>query len=125
MSIDNYRKELVQVAAVCLAAAQCRRLDTTALDGNTQEGARGWLEMNGLSMLVHKERHAQELKWGTRTGKEAPPEFWLAVLMEEVGEVAGEVLNDRLMDADYYRLTLAIENVGNEARAILEERAKS
>lgn len=118
---DNYRKELVQVAAVCLAAAQCDAMDSTSLDA-TNEGVHGRLFLQDIQRDVFNERQMQELKWGACTKREAPPEFWLLVLLEEVGEVATEILEDRVCDREYAPLVLAAEKLGNEARAVLEAR---
>lgn len=90
---DNYCKELVQVAAVALAAAQVRLEDTTSLDASN-EGVRGRFALEALLDDVRNERRAQELKWGARTQRDAPPARWLAILLEEVGEVAEEIAMD-------------------------------
>jgi hypothetical protein len=79
---DNYVKELIQVAAVALAAAQHHELGSTDLGGVEQ-----YLD------LVKKERHRQEVKWGLRLRGDMFPRDWLAVLLSEMGEVADETLN--------------------------------
>ncbi len=114
---DNYRKELVQVAAVCLAAAQVAECDTTSL-GTDNEGVRGRFSLEKLLDEVRAERRAQELKWGTRHNEDATMEFWLDVMMEEVGEVAQEVqtLKGSSTMAD------AMVKLGERARAKLEVR---
>ena len=39
--------------------------------------------------FVHVERNKQDHKWGEQNHS---PAIWLAILMEEVGEVSGEVI---------------------------------
>lgn len=116
---ENYRKELVQVAAVCLAAAQVAETDTSSL-GNDNEGVRGRFSLERLLDEVRDERRRQELKWGTRTGETAKPVGWLCVLMEEVGEVAEEVA--KTTPQPMLGIVSDIVAVGNTARAILEAR---
>jgi len=79
----SYRNELIQVAAVAVAALQ--DLDT----GTTYRA--GWNathESNALREITD-ERRRQEKKWGTRSES---PRQWLTILMEEVGEVARAIL---------------------------------
>lgn len=84
---ENYRKKLIQVAAVCLAAAQCDAMDSTSLDA-TNEGVHGRLFLQDMQRAVYDERHMQELKFGTRTRREAPPEFWLLTLKAMLAKVS-------------------------------------
>lgn len=116
---DAYRKELVQVAAVCLAAAQVDDVGTTSL-GNDNEGVNGRFALERLLNEVREERRRQELKWGTRTGEMAKPVEWLCVLMEEVGEVAEEIA--KTTPQPMLGIVSDIVAVGNVARAILEAR---
>ena len=95
----GWRNELVQVAAVAVAALQ------DEITGSTRReiGAESYI----LS-LVMAERQRQESKWGTRT---CPPKKWLRVLVEEVGEVAGEIEN---LDAFELDMTYLGERAAGE-----------
>lgn len=117
--MSNYRTELIQVAAVCLAAAQVDEVDTTALGIGTREGARGLGSLENLLSEVREERKRQEIKWGTRTGGTAHPHFWFLVLAEEFGEVAEEVI--RKIGYKDGPLSAAVV-IGEQARAKLEAR---
>lgn len=88
--MSNYQKELIQVAAVALAMAQVDRLGSTDLSG-----VNGGCMMFDLAAEVTEERRRQEHKWGVRTAEGTTREWWLAVLMEEVGEVAKEILESK------------------------------
>ena len=80
----SYGNELIQVAAVALAAWQDKYSGSTKLDTTGT---------NILAELIHRvviERELQEEKWGTRRG--VLPAQWLAILVEEVGEVARAIL---------------------------------
>ena len=44
--------------------------------------------------LVRSERHRQIAKWGNRRNLHA--ETWLRILVEEVGEIAKEIEDDRI-----------------------------
>lgn len=119
MTDDNYCKELVQCAAVALAAAQVRLEGTTSL-GADNEGVRGRFALERLLDAVRNERRVQELKWGTRTQRDVPPARWLALLLEKAGEVAEEIvvtvpsgINDLLVQAALH--------TGVQARKRLEE----
>lgn len=81
----NARAELIQIAAVALAAAQCDEVGTTALDPSN-EGVMGRAALERLLNEVREERRRQELKWGPRTSNP-----WLDILLEEVGEWAAEL----------------------------------
>lgn len=82
----TYRSELIQVAAVALAAVQNWDINTTKLHG---EGVAFDVGFQQLMDEVYEERVRQEAKWGTR---DEPPGQWLTVLVEEVGEVAKAIL---------------------------------
>lgn len=72
-----YRDELVQVAAVAVAAIV-----------DFDKGSTG--ESNSQAILdVLAERQKQEAKWGSQHHH---PEKWFTILGEEVGEVAKDVL---------------------------------
>lgn len=45
--------------------------------------------MNSFEHLVNKERKRQDAKWGEQNHN---PATWLAILMEEIGEVSSEVI---------------------------------
>lgn len=64
---------------------------------------RGWTDRRHIHMLIDDERRRQEAKFPNRTCADPlPPELKVAVLVEEVGEVARAVLEhepaDRLRD---------------------------
>ena len=116
---DNYRKELIQVAAVCLAAAQVAEMDSSSL-GTDNEGIAGRFAFERLITEVREERRRQELKWGTRTGASETPVWWLIVAMEEVGEVAEEIA--KTAPQPMLGIVSDIIAVGNNARQLLEMR---
>ena len=89
--MTNYQKELVQVAAVAVAALQ------TSLAGSTELDAAGTAVHTKILDMIGDERRRQEAKFGTRlqTDVTGSPIFWFAVLGEEVGEVAREILEGR------------------------------
>ncbi len=113
---DSYRKELVQVAAVCAAMAQVSLTDTTSLDA-TNEGVAGRFALERFVSDIRDERKAQELKWGARNSREAPPELWLLILMEEVGEVAEEM---NAQEPERVEILNEIVALGNRCRGLLE-----
>lgn len=78
----SYRDEMIQVAAVAVAAIQ--NLDT----GSTHGG--NYLK---IGMEILKERDRQESMWGSQN---RTPQEWMVILMEEVGEAAKDVLEDNL-----------------------------
>ena len=82
----SYRSELIQVAAVALAAIQAADLGSTEIQSHL-----GCKSLNDLLDNVAEERLRQEEKWGTRN---LMPSWWLVILMEEVGEAARAVLED-------------------------------
>lgn len=83
--MNNYQKELIQVAAVALAMVQDDIQGTTDLTGY------GKNILNALFESTANERYQQELKWGPQHHSK---EKWLAILVEEVGEVAKEILEN-------------------------------
>lgn len=114
----NYRDELVQVAAVALAAAQVDFVGHTDVDTGRPRGVEGARAHAALAFQVARERQRQEAKFGTRTPEDVPPHLWLVILLEEVGEVADEILaiwpnNEWAQKASA---------LGAEARAMLDAR---
>lgn len=81
----SYRSELIQVAAVAIAAVL--DLDTGS---TSQTGSDGIIPTLDIINEIGEERDRQETKWGTRHHSRI---FWLAVLTEEVGEVARDILD--------------------------------
>lgn len=115
---ENYRKELVQVAAVAQAMAQLADCGSTALDA-TNHGVSGRWSREKFLSDIRDERHRQEARWGTRTPLDTPADLWLLILMEEVGEVAEEV-NDR--EPERVQLIDDMIELGRRARAVLERK---
>lgn len=79
----SYRSEMIQVAAVALAALQNLDTGDTSLE----------LYPGILFDIIYKEREKQEYKWGVQNRS---PEQWLIILMEEVGESAKAILEQDL-----------------------------
>ena len=86
----TYRSELIQVAAVALAALQNFDHHTTRLGSPEFGHAKDGL-FQDLALEVYLERERQEAKWGERN---ETPNFWLTVMVEEVGEVARAILEN-------------------------------
>jgi len=84
----TYKTELIQVAAVALAAIQDLEQGSTELNEETDKG---FLELEYLLDAVREERRAQETKWGYRT---RTPDRWMVILGEEVGEANRAVLEE-------------------------------
>ena len=76
-SVDHLAEELIQCAAVCVCWLE----------------ALGYSQASALTDIRH-ERHAQDAKWGSQ--RVQPHRTWLAILLEEVGEVARELLERHL-----------------------------
>jgi hypothetical protein len=76
---NSYRNELIQVAAVCLAAVS-----------DFDEGSDSVNNMNQLLQEVYVEREYQLNKWGSR---HYHPDTWLRIALVELGE-AGRALYD-------------------------------
>lgn len=87
---NNYREELVQVAAVALAALQDDIHGTTMLRHRNHVWE-GDDNLEEILYTVSKERVRQETKWGAQHHSK---EHWLTILMEEVGEVARDILEN-------------------------------
>ncbi len=75
----SYREEMIQVAAVAVAAIQCFDNGITSINSDDI--------LNDVSL----ERLKQEKKWGSQIHE---PLKWLAILGEEFGEVAKDILDD-------------------------------
>ena len=82
----SYRSELVQVAAVAIAAIQNFDCGSTELN---EEDHSGFEEMDSIFEGVRNERQNQEDTWGSQNHQ---PEHWLTILSEETGEVARAIL---------------------------------
>ena len=76
-NVDHLAEELIQCAAVCVCWLE----------------ALGYSQASALTDIRH-ERHAQDAKWGSQ--REQPHRTWLVILLEEVGEVARELLERHL-----------------------------
>ena len=74
----NYREELIQVAAVAVAAIQNHDHGTSTLKG-----------MPIIFHEIEKERQRQLEKWGDQ---DRHPFLWMTILGEEVGEVCQAAL---------------------------------
>ncbi len=77
----NFREELVQIAAVCVAIIE--DLD----EGEALVG----VQTSGILLEILDERFAQDEKWGPQ---HHDPLAWLMILMEEVGEAAEHWLGE-------------------------------
>lgn len=78
--MSEYRAELVQVAAVAVAMIECYDDRAAGSDGS---------RTNAVLAEVAGERVRQNDRWGSQSHG---PFVWLAVLTEEVGEVAQAAL---------------------------------
>ncbi len=89
----SYRKELVQVGAVVVAIIEDN--DFGVADSNaslTDNGRSSKTQTSPVLSDIFVERQFQDQKWGPQHHED--PVLWLAILMEEVGEVAEEVSSD-------------------------------
>ncbi len=68
-------------------------------------------------MLIAKERASQDDKWGIQ---EHTDEWWLTILMEEVGELSREILEIKFGDGDHEKLVNELIQVAAVAKAWLE-----
>lgn len=75
--LEHLCEELVQVAAVAVCWLE----------------ALGWTQDNAMRE-IREERFRQDMKWGSQRGH--GHRTWLAILTEEVGEVARELLDSHL-----------------------------
>lgn len=105
----SLRDELIQVAAVALAILQDDRCGSTKLD------AVGYDEQENLLSDIVEERQRQEEKWGVQHHS---PIQWLAILAEEVGEMASEVDYDPHDDTQV-DLVRYLQSAEDRARRLL------
>lgn len=90
---DTYRDELIQVAAVAVAAVTCFDQGTSDPFTDPEDGVAGWNRAHRDVMAdVYMERARQEQMWGPQ---KHDPFVWLAILGEEVGEADAAALLDR------------------------------
>ena len=82
----SYRSELIQVAAVALAAVQAESRGSTETNSDA-----GRDKLHALLDEVRSERERQEAKWGPQTHDRS---WWLTILAEEFGEAARATLED-------------------------------
>lgn len=82
----SYRDELIQVAAVAVAAIQDFDHGTTLLNDDV-----GSMLDGDILDEVRHERRKQEVKWGPQHHTK---EKWFVILGEEVGEVANAILEN-------------------------------
>ena len=80
----SYREELIQVAAVAVAALTNLHSGTTADMDMSREHLKE----------IETERLRQEAKWGPQNHS---PEKWFTILGEEVGEVANAILEQEIV----------------------------
>lgn len=105
-----YHKELIQVIAVGFAMLQ------VDLYGDDDMQVGDGAAFDEITVKVRDERQRQINKWGVRTREKIAPDRFLAVLMEEVGEVAEEIAKLGPISP----LVQAVIDVGQQARAELE-----
>ena len=95
MTTERFKTEMVEVAAVAVAAAEtilylelCETIgpDTFA---RVEDLVGGPLLTDEILELVKAERARQDEKWGSQ--RNHSPLEWLGILSEEVGETAGEI----------------------------------
>jgi len=92
-----YRDELIQCAAVCLAAVQ--NLDRGSTDikasipSTSKDNGNLGAAINLLAEVM-EERYRQEQKWGPQN---RTPEKWMVILGEEFGEVCKDVLEENFV----------------------------
>ncbi len=105
--LEHLVEEITQVAAVSHAFV------VDLLSGSTEDSP-AWDEG---ALRIRNERWAQEAKWGAQTHK---PAEWLAILAEEVGEVAETIPFDRELPEELLELHHELILIGEKARRILE-----
>jgi NTP pyrophosphatase (non-canonical NTP hydrolase) len=88
--------------------------DDPELDARTEADA---LTMRVLKHVID-ERRLQDAKWGSQ--RQLPPEVWLAILTEKVGEVAEQILEARAGNADVRDLRNELIQVAAVATTWLE-----
>ncbi len=87
--MSNYVEELIQVAAVAIAAVQAHETNSTGLTG---EGS--WF--NKYGERIYAERLRQEALRVKHGWNERSPRYFAVVLMEEIGESAKAILEEGL-----------------------------
>ncbi len=105
--LEQLLEELVQVAAVAHATG------VDLLSGTTGDSP-AWDE---VALRIRNERWAQEAKWGSQTHN---PTEWLAILVEEVGEVADAIPIDFDLPQELLALQNDVSRIGAKARKFLE-----
>lgn len=75
----SYRQELIQAAAVAVAAVECHDCGAASSGAYTDT----------VLQEVFEERRRQDKKWGVQSHA---PDRWLTILHEETGEVARAIL---------------------------------
>lgn len=114
----SLREELIQIAAVAVAAVQDMDYGSTDLNGE-----HGYEPMGVVWEDVEREREDQEEKWGPQ---HHTPEEWMAILAEEVGEASNEVWGDSIGEdlSSYAEFSLSdtLYALEQYARAFLKER---
>ena len=120
---DNYQTEMIQSAAVIIAAL------TSDIDGQTgvpdpldpRVATPRLMTTLKIQHAIHRERERQEETWGSQSHSRA---FWLAILVEEIGEVAEELITNEF-EPSFANLQLAmmlqdLAQLGLLAKNILE-----
>ena len=86
----SYYDELIQVAAVAVAAAENERYGSTSPVLTDSGYSTTWAVVDD----VLNERDAQDAQWGI--ARIHPPELWLTVLGEEYGEACRAALEQHI-----------------------------
>lgn len=93
--MNEYRKELVQVAAVAAAMLEDEDFGQanfwSAPNYNLPSESHGSMALSAIA----RERIAQDGKWGPQHHDRFT---WLVILMEEVGELAEELIDEDMPD---------------------------
>jgi NTP pyrophosphatase (non-canonical NTP hydrolase) len=114
------REELIQVAAVAVAAVQDIDIGHTS----SPRGITGWrMDTEDIINDIRAERERQEDKWGPQ---HHTPEEWMAILAEEVGEAAQDIyansVGEDLSSYAEFNMVNALFDAEMFARAFLKER---
>jgi len=128
--MSNLQTETIQVAAVATAmvedlnygVADSSKLLSPVADNHRIKDPRQNTKTITSPVLsqVFKERQRQDEKWGPQ---HHDPLVWLMILMEEVGELAEEVLGDGTDLPTPRSLAIEMAFLGEEAKAWLEHSA--
>jgi len=111
--MSNLRTETIQVAAVAAAMAEDFRYgeaDATRRRGDAQQAVK-------VSYEVYEERVRQDDKFGEQ---HHAPAVWLAILMEEVGELANEIETGR-EDDELHEFVRHVGGLEQWARRLAEQ----